>query len=189
MATTPTERGEIGDPKHNYSLVVNQRLDEVQKEFVKSKEELGESSKGGSPFAPKIQDKPVPTHFRMPSLESYDGSLDSAEHVVAFRAQMALYDTSDMIMCPAFSTILRGPAQMWPTTATLLGLSQGSDEPLAQFVGLFATEIRGVPDAYPSLVIQEAPPHRTIPRIALSTPEEKNRKARAAFVKATTDPS
>ncbi|RZS10690.1 hypothetical protein BHM03_00041949 [Ensete ventricosum] len=33
---------------------VNQRLDEVQREFVKSKEEIGESSKGGSPFVPEI---------------------------------------------------------------------------------------------------------------------------------------
>ncbi|RRT84253.1 hypothetical protein B296_00015070 [Ensete ventricosum] len=42
---------------------VNRRLDEVQKEFVKSKEALGESSKGGSPFAPEIQDKPIPSSF------------------------------------------------------------------------------------------------------------------------------
>ncbi|RZR74601.1 hypothetical protein BHM03_00039224 [Ensete ventricosum] len=33
---------------------VNQRLDEVQWEFVNSKEEVGESSKGGSPFFPEI---------------------------------------------------------------------------------------------------------------------------------------
>ncbi|RRT74119.1 hypothetical protein B296_00001691 [Ensete ventricosum] len=42
---------------------VNQRLDEVQREFIKSKEELDESSKGGSPFIPEIQEKPVPANF------------------------------------------------------------------------------------------------------------------------------
>ncbi|RWW43059.1 hypothetical protein BHE74_00051320 [Ensete ventricosum] len=42
---------------------VNQRLDEVQKEFIKSKEELEESSNGDSPFVPEIQDKPVLTNF------------------------------------------------------------------------------------------------------------------------------
>ncbi|RRT83263.1 hypothetical protein B296_00009638 [Ensete ventricosum] len=107
---------------------VNQRLDEVQREFVNSKEEVGESSKGGSPF-----------------------------HVAAFRAQMVLYDTSDSLMCRAFPTILRGPARIWysrlrplsissfdslmkefelnflasshprPTIASLLGLTQGGD--------------------------------------------------------------
>ncbi|RRT57085.1 hypothetical protein B296_00015866 [Ensete ventricosum] len=92
---------------------VNQRLEEVQKEFVKSKERLGERSKGGSPFTPKIQDKPIPINFHLPSLESYDGSLDPIEHIVAFRAQMALYNTSDVLLCWVFLTTLRGLARMW----------------------------------------------------------------------------
>ncbi|RWV96676.1 hypothetical protein GW17_00040594 [Ensete ventricosum] len=83
---------------------VNRRLDEVQNEFVKSKEELGESSKGGSPFVLEIQDRPILTRFRLPSLESYDGGSDPAEHVAAFRAQMALYDTSDALICRCFLT-------------------------------------------------------------------------------------
>ncbi|RRT79545.1 hypothetical protein B296_00011573 [Ensete ventricosum] len=35
-------------------LALKGRLDEVQKEFIKSKEELGESSKGNSPFVLKM---------------------------------------------------------------------------------------------------------------------------------------
>ncbi|RWW40257.1 hypothetical protein BHE74_00054348 [Ensete ventricosum] len=41
-----------------------------------------------------------------------------------------------------------------PTTASLLGLTQGSDEPLAQFVDRFATEVRRMPDTHPTLAIQ-----------------------------------
>ncbi|RRT49253.1 hypothetical protein B296_00027495 [Ensete ventricosum] len=55
---------------------VNQRLDEVQRDFVRSKEEVGETTKGGSPFAPEILDKPIPSSFRLPTLEPYDVSTD-----------------------------------------------------------------------------------------------------------------
>ncbi|RWW88972.1 hypothetical protein BHE74_00002140 [Ensete ventricosum] len=130
---------------------VHQRLDEVQKEVLKSKGEIGESSKGDSPFTPEIQDKPLSASFRLPTLELYDGSSDLIEHIAAFRAQM----------CRAFPTTLRGQAKTWysrlkpvsissfdllakefelnilasarpkPTTTSLLGLVQGSDEPLS----------------------------------------------------------
>ncbi|RRT34227.1 hypothetical protein B296_00043766, partial [Ensete ventricosum] len=89
---------------------VHQRLDEVQKEVLKSRGKIGESSKGGSPFTPEIQGKHLPATFRLSTLESYDGSGDPTENTTAFCAQMALYDTSDALMCRAFSTTLRGPA-------------------------------------------------------------------------------
>ncbi|RWW38429.1 hypothetical protein BHE74_00056346 [Ensete ventricosum] len=41
-----------------------------------------------------------------------------------------------------------------PTTASLLSLTQGSDEPLAQFVSRFSIEIRRMSDTHPTLAIQ-----------------------------------
>ncbi|RRT77790.1 hypothetical protein B296_00024677 [Ensete ventricosum] len=163
---------------------ISVRLDEVQRDFVKSKEEVRETSKGGSPFVLKIQDKPIPPSFRLLILEPYDRSIDPSEHIATFRTQMTLYNTFDTLMYRAFPTTLRGSVRMWynrlkpssissfdhlakefklnfmassrprPTAASLLGLAQGSDEPLAQFIGRFTAKVRRMPDAHPSLEIQ-----------------------------------
>ncbi|RRT31110.1 hypothetical protein B296_00058266, partial [Ensete ventricosum] len=68
------------------------------KEVLRSREETGESSKGGSPFTPEIQSKPLPATFRLPALEPYDGSSDPMEHIATFRSQMAHYDTSEALI-------------------------------------------------------------------------------------------
>ncbi|RWV81551.1 hypothetical protein GW17_00057014 [Ensete ventricosum] len=111
-----------------------------------SKEELGESSTGGSPFIPEVLDKSIPHNFRLLTLEAYDGSSDLTEHIMAFRAQMALYETI-RVEFPSQRSIKID-------VASLFGTSQKDDEPLAQFITCLAVEIRGMPNAHLSLVFQ-----------------------------------
>ncbi|RRT58254.1 hypothetical protein B296_00034279 [Ensete ventricosum] len=89
---------------------MNQRIDDIHK-TIRIKDEHGESPLWGSPFIQEIQDTPIPQHFRLPTLEAYDGGSDPVDHIAAFQAQMALYSTSDAIMCRAFLTTLRGIAR------------------------------------------------------------------------------
>ncbi|RWW48329.1 hypothetical protein BHE74_00045600 [Ensete ventricosum] len=123
-------------------------------------------------------------HFRLPMLEAHDGSSDPMEHVAAFRAQMTLCDMSDAIMCRAFPKTLSGIARGWynrlppasihsfgqlarefqanflasarpkPTTATHVVMRQKEDETLDPYLTRFTKEIRAIPNAHPSLVIQ-----------------------------------
>ncbi|RRT66777.1 hypothetical protein B296_00039912 [Ensete ventricosum] len=97
---------------------------------------------------------------------------------------MALYDTSDALICWVIPTTLRGVAQGWyrrlpptsihsfdqlarefevnflassppkPITASLLGMRQREDKPLDPYLARFTREIGAILDVHPSLVIQ-----------------------------------
>ena len=79
----------------------------------------------GSPFITSINSHPLPSKFKMPSLDSYDGTHDLCDHIATFKTTMYLQGVPNEIMCRAFPTTLKGPAQMWfskipPNTLVLL---------------------------------------------------------------------
>ena len=63
-----------------------------------------------SPFTASINGHPLPPKFKMPSLDSYDGTRDPFDHIATFKTTMHLQGVPDEIMCRAFPTTLKGLA-------------------------------------------------------------------------------
>jgi hypothetical protein len=66
-----------------------------------------------SPFTEAIISFPLPSKFRMPSLENFDGTKDPLDHLESFKTMMCLQRVPDEIMCRAFPTTLKGPIRIW----------------------------------------------------------------------------
>ena len=66
-----------------------------------------------SPFTVSINGHPLPPKFKMPSLNSYDEARDLFDHIATFKTILHLQGVPDEIMCRAFPTTVKGPAQVW----------------------------------------------------------------------------
>ena len=66
-----------------------------------------------SPFTPEVLHYPLPTKFRMPQLEAFDGAKDPVDHLNTYKNQMELHGYPDPVRCRAFATTLKGPAMAW----------------------------------------------------------------------------
>ena len=60
-----------------------------------------------SPFFPEILSEPVSNRFKMPAIESFDGSVDPMDHIEGYRALMTLQGASDTLLCIAFLATLK----------------------------------------------------------------------------------
>ena len=54
-----------------------------------------------SPFTAPINSFPLPSKFRMPQMDSYDGVRDPLDHLETFKTLMHLQGVADAIMCRA----------------------------------------------------------------------------------------
>ena len=64
-------------------------------------------------FTAKVTSFPLPTKFRMPQVETYDGSRNPFYHLESFKPLMHLQGVPEEIICRAFPTTLEGPARIW----------------------------------------------------------------------------
>ena len=56
---------------------------------------------------------PLPTKFRMPQIETFEGMKDPVDHLNTYKNQKELHGYQDPIRCRAFAITLKGPALSW----------------------------------------------------------------------------
>ena len=66
-----------------------------------------------SPFTAGVLHFPLPAKFRMPQVETFDGTRDPIDHLNTYKNQMELHEYQDPIRCKAFAITLKGPALAW----------------------------------------------------------------------------
>ena len=69
--------------------------------------------KTNSPFTASINGYPLSSKFKLPFLDSYDGTRDPFDHIATFKTTMHLQGVPDEIMYRAFPTTLKGSARVW----------------------------------------------------------------------------
>ena len=88
-------------------------MDEMRENMIRMNRVEDLVHRTNSPFTASINGHPLPPKFKMPSLDSYDGTRDPFDHIATFKTTMHLQGVPNEIMCRAFPTTLKGPARIW----------------------------------------------------------------------------
>ena len=64
-------------------------------------------------FTAEVLHFPLPTKFRMPQIEAFDGMKDLVDHLNTYKNQMELHGYQDPVRCRAFAITLKGSALTW----------------------------------------------------------------------------
>ena len=68
---------------------------------------------GITPFIIRIVRTEIPSKFKLPQLDQYDGTGDPITHISSFRTKMMLQNVNDGILCQVFPSTLTKTAQRW----------------------------------------------------------------------------
>ena len=66
-----------------------------------------------SPFTARVLHFPLLANFRMPQIETFDGTKDPIDHLNTYKNKMELHGYQDPIRCRAFAIMLKGQALAW----------------------------------------------------------------------------
>ena len=91
-----------------------------------------------SPFTTVVLECPVPSKFRLPQLEPFDGLKDPQDHLNTFKTTLGLQQPPDEILCRSFPTTLKATAREWFTklpNSSINNFKQLSSAFLCHFIG------------------------------------------------------
>ena len=66
-----------------------------------------------SPFTAEVLHFLLPSKFKMPQVEAFDGARDPVDHLNTYKNQMELHGYQDPVRCRAFAITLKDPALAW----------------------------------------------------------------------------
>ena len=75
-----------------------------------------------SPLTTTILECPVPSKFRLPQLEPFNGLKDPQDHLNTFKTTLGLQQSPDEIRCRSFPTTLKGATREWFTKLPTLSI-------------------------------------------------------------------
>nr|XP_019702910.1 uncharacterized protein LOC109505143 [Elaeis guineensis] len=115
---------------------IDRRLAQLQVDGQKSSNDVDFQT--AQPLSRLVLDEPIPSRFKIPHVEPYDGSTDPVDHLESYKALMTIQVATDTLFCIGFPATLRKAARAWYS-----GLRSGSIHSFAQlehsFVAHFST--------------------------------------------------
>ena len=66
-----------------------------------------------SPFSAEIQQAPLPTSFRMPTMATYEGKANPQDHLDSFNDQIDLLKVTTLARCRCFAITLSRTTKKW----------------------------------------------------------------------------
>ena len=136
-----------------------------------------------SPFTASVNSFPLPSKFRMPQIDSYNGVKDPLDHLETFKTLMHLQGVADTIMCRVFPTTLKGAVRIWfsrltsnsintfnelstqftihfigghrynKSTACLMSIKQREEEMLRSYISRFNKEALSIDEADDKILV------------------------------------
>jgi len=112
-----TNRDDEGDSHRRRPGTSKDVSSDLLKEMRNEMDGLRSAVKGktDSPSTLTVQECLVPSKFRLPQLEPFDGLKDPLDHLNTFKTTLGLQHPPDEILCRSFPITLKGAAREWFT--------------------------------------------------------------------------